>query len=77
MNICLSNLKSREGILWHSSGQESVLPLQGHGFDPWSGTKIPHATQHGQKEKRKKEQGEGMQGHAEIVNLLSVGETDD
>ena len=26
----------------------------GHGFDPWSGTKIPHAAQRGQKNKKKK-----------------------
>ena len=28
---------------WWSSGSESTFQCRGHGFDPWSGTKIPHA----------------------------------
>ena len=28
-----------------------LFHCRGHGFDPWSGTKIPHATWHGQKKK--------------------------
>ena len=28
---------------------KTVLPLQGHGFDPGWGAKIPHATRCGQK----------------------------
>ena len=38
-----------EGRAWWSSGYDSTLPQQGHGFDPWFGNKILHATQHGQK----------------------------
>lgn len=39
------------GVLWHSSGQDSTLPLQGGpGSIP---TKIPQATHHGQKFKKK------------------------
>ena len=26
-----------EGVPWWSSGSDSVLSLQGPGFDPWSG----------------------------------------
>ena len=33
-----------------------MLPLQGHGFAPWSGTEIPYAVQHGQKKKKQANQ---------------------
>ena len=29
------------GLPWWSSGKDSVLPMQGPGFDPWSGNQIP------------------------------------
>ena len=37
--------------LW-SSRQGSMLPLQGHGLDPWFGSKSPHTARHYQKRKK-------------------------
>ena len=31
-----------QGLPWWSGGQDSVLPLKGPGFHPWSGNQIPH-----------------------------------
>ena len=30
-------LKLLEGLPWWSTGQDSMLPSQGHRFEPWSG----------------------------------------
>ena len=30
------------GPLWRSSDLKVTFPMQGAGFDPWSGNKIPH-----------------------------------
>ena len=43
--------KSQEGVPWQSSGYDSVLPPQETRMQsPLGGTKIPHATQCGQKQ---------------------------
>lgn len=42
----INTLRTIEGLPWWSSGKNSELPLQGHTFNPWSGTKILHALQH-------------------------------
>ena len=36
--------KFSEGLPWWSSGEESTFQCRGRRFDPWLGTKSPHAT---------------------------------
>ena len=45
---------SGTGILWLSSGEDSASTAGGMGLIPDLGTKILHATHHGQKKKKKK-----------------------
>lgn len=42
----INTLRTMRGTSLVVSGKNSELPLQGHAFDPWSGTKILHALQH-------------------------------
>ena len=37
------NFSNGQGLSWWSSGQEFAFQCRGHGFDPWMGTKTPHA----------------------------------
>ena len=43
---------SDTGILWQSSGEDSASTAGGMGLIPDLGTKILHATHHGQKKKK-------------------------
>ena len=51
---------------------------RGHGFDPWLGTNIPHATQHSQKKEKKNQVMEKynfMHKNISIYTLQSIGGT--
>ena len=46
LHYCLENpKKSTRGLPWWFNGEESVFQSREHGFNLWSGTNIPHATQ--------------------------------
>ena len=45
------------GLPWWSSGKDSVLPMQGPGFDPWSGNQITNFTNFGIKHSSSRNKG--------------------
>ena len=45
--------KNGQGLSWWSALKTPSFHCRGRGFDPWSGTKIPHAAQCSQKSKNK------------------------
>ena len=51
--------KSGFGMREGGPGVKTVLPLQGHRFDPCQGPKIPHAEQSGQEKKDQMREGGG------------------
>lgn len=62
---------SPTGTSWRSSGYDSELPMQGVGVDPCWETKIPHASQLGQKTEKKKKKGLVLQ-HCPPLSLLQM-----
>ena len=41
--VSIHRQKLKAGLPWWSSGQDSMFPLQGHRFNPWSGNGSCHA----------------------------------